>query len=96
MADRNEDRWHVGREIPLALIITIACQTGAGIWWMAGINERVNMLEKAQAISAVVTPTNADRLTRVESSAVSMQRDLTEIKADVKSLITISRPTNTR
>lgn len=32
---RQGERWHVGKEIPLALILTLAVQTGSGIWWAA-------------------------------------------------------------
>jgi hypothetical protein len=34
--DRSpKERWHVGKEIPLALIMLILAQTATGIWWAA-------------------------------------------------------------
>ncbi|MBN8968928.1 MAG: hypothetical protein J0G95_10760 [Rhizobiales bacterium] len=83
----EEGNWTVDRKIPLAMIFAIAVQTGTFVWWMAGINERVNVLEKASAAVTVAAPVQSDRLTRVESRVESAQRDLAEIKADVKSLI---------
>lgn len=40
------ERWHVGREIPLALIITILCSVGSGIWYASATNARVTVIEK--------------------------------------------------
>lgn len=59
----TQDRhWHLDRKVPLALIITIAAQTGTFIWWAASLSERVNVLER----SAVLYAPQADRLTRME------------------------------
>lgn len=33
--DRREERWHIGKEFPMALIFIMATQTGVGIWWAA-------------------------------------------------------------
>ena len=29
------DRWHVGKEIPLALIFALFVQTAGWVWWAA-------------------------------------------------------------
>ena len=34
-ARRTQDRWHVGREIPLALIAGFVLQTLGGAWWLS-------------------------------------------------------------
>lgn len=79
--------WHLDKRVPVAFILAILGQTGAFLWWAASINERVASLEKANSAAVISAPVQADRLTRVESKMESVQRDLTEIKADVKSLI---------
>lgn len=33
--DRREERWHIGKEFPLALIFLMASQTAVGVWWAA-------------------------------------------------------------
>ena len=33
---RDKDRWHVGKEVPLALIFGMLTQTAAGVWWARG------------------------------------------------------------
>lgn len=83
----EDKQWSVDRKVPLAIIFAIAMQTVAFVFWVGGISERVVTLEKASAAVAITTPVQSDRLTRVESRVESALRDLTEIKADVKSLI---------
>lgn len=79
--------WHLDKKVPIALILAILCQCGTFIWWTAGINERVKALEVSNSTATVAAPVQADRLTRVESKMESVQRDVTEIKADIKSLL---------
>lgn len=86
----SDRKWHLDRRVPLALILTIVGQTAVGVWWASSINERVNVLEQAKIEAAKASPVQADRLTRVESKMESVQRDLTEIKSDVKSLLRTS------
>lgn len=33
--NQKPDRWHVGKEIPLAMMFAIATQTAGGIWFAA-------------------------------------------------------------
>lgn len=42
--ERREDgkRWHVGREIPLALIVVLIVQTAGGVWWAANLTNKVD------------------------------------------------------
>lgn len=38
------EKWHIGREIPIALLIFIVSQTGVMIWWAATQTEKTNTL----------------------------------------------------
>jgi len=44
--------WHVGREIPLALVVTVLLQTFAAVWWASSISKIVdqqqNMIMRQQ------------------------------------------------
>lgn len=40
---RFEDRWHVGREIPIALILALVMQTGGGVWWASNMSSKLDM-----------------------------------------------------
>lgn len=58
----ERERWHIVKDVPLALIVTIALQTLTVVWWASDINTRVSKLE------ATVTAAGDDRqrLVRVE------------------------------
>lgn len=34
--DRRKEYWHVGKEVPIALIMSMLIQTGTIIWWARG------------------------------------------------------------
>ena len=34
--DRRKEYWHVGKEVPIALIASMVIQTGSAIWWARG------------------------------------------------------------
>jgi hypothetical protein len=41
---RRSERWHVGKEIPLALVLTLFFQTGGWIWWAATQSAKLDAL----------------------------------------------------
>lgn len=41
---KEKESWHVGKEIPIAMIFTIALQTAGLIWWAATITSKVDSL----------------------------------------------------
>ena len=43
----DDDRaWHLDKRVPIAMIITLALQTCAIVWWAATVQSRVEVLEK--------------------------------------------------
>lgn len=76
-----EQRWHVTRGIPLALIFTVATlfagQTLGGVWYFSHLDSRVEVLEKAQLIAQP----QGERLTRLEEKVVSVQATVNRIEA---------------
>lgn len=40
--NRRKDRWHVGREIPIAVLMMLAIQTAGGIWWAASLSQKLD------------------------------------------------------
>ncbi len=53
-------QWHIGKEIPIALLIAVAVQTGGWIWWAASISARLDNL-KETATAAVILQAAVDR-----------------------------------
>lgn len=42
----SPSKWHIGKEIPLALIGTIIAQTVAAIWWAAGVSRDIYYIKQ--------------------------------------------------
>lgn len=86
----NDGRWHVTRNIPIALIISMLIfsitQTATAAWFLARQDGRLDVVEKAQAI---MSP-QGERLTRVEEKLENVKSGITEIK----SLLTQDNRTN--
>mgnify|MGYP001544221506 FL=1 len=38
--------WHLDKRVPVALILTLALQAGAGVWWASSTNERLSQVER--------------------------------------------------
>jgi hypothetical protein len=34
-------KWHVGKEIPVTVILALALQTGGFVWWLASLSAKV-------------------------------------------------------
>ena len=47
MTIQNKIGWHVGKEIPLALVSTLLLQTFTAIWWASSINEVLRQQQHA-------------------------------------------------
>lgn len=83
----TQDRhWHLDRKVPLALIVTIAAQTGVFIWWAASLSERVNTLER----SAVLYAQQDTRLTRMEVKIEGVEKVMLRLER----LIELRTPNN--
>lgn len=40
----RQERWHVGKEIPIAIIAALLAQTGGWIWWAATQSAKLDTL----------------------------------------------------
>lgn len=78
--DKHSEKWRVDRRIPLSLIITIVglafIQTATAAWFFSSIDKRVEVLERAQVLSAP----QAERLARLEEKVISVQDGVADIK----------------
>ena len=73
--------WHLDKRIPVALILAIAAQTGGGIWWASGINERVATLERDNNYSK----RDGERLAVLESQMTDIKLILQRIETSLSS-----------
>lgn len=63
MDTRRTEKWHVGKEIPIALILAMLLQTGGWIWWAATMSAKMDSLsfQVASLTSAQYTQTDATK-----------------------------------
>ena len=69
----KEESWHVGKEIPLAMLLTIFFQTGVGVWWAA------TQSAKTDYLTELVRGLQQDRYTQADARrdlVISEQRSL--------------------
>lgn len=46
-AGMNErEHWHLDKRVPIALIVTLALQGSAGVWWASDANQRLSQIER--------------------------------------------------
>lgn len=62
--NENKDKqqsWHIGKEIPIALVFAILLQTAGGMWWAATVTTKLN--ELTYQVAAI----DADRYTKSDA-----------------------------
>lgn len=48
--ENDRRNWYIGKEIPVAIIATVALQTAGIIWWAAGVSSDVRDLSRRMVI----------------------------------------------
>lgn len=80
---RSRDKWHVGREIPIAVLVMLAIQTGGGIWWLSGVSQKLD------SVIAQVAEIKQERYTKedarrdfelIRSRNADLERRITDIE----------------
>lgn len=82
MATIRGEHWHIGKEIPIALVLGMALQTGGWIWWAATLSTKV------EDLSLQIAAISADRYTKndaTKDSALTVQR-LTDLERRIDNL----------
>ncbi len=58
--DNGGRKWHVGKEVPIAMIVAIIVQTCGVIWWAASTAAKVEFI-KESSVAAQIVQTSVDR-----------------------------------
>lgn len=82
---RYEQSWHLDKKIPIAIILTIALQTGGFVWFTARLDGRVEVLERSEVRATITAPVQADRLTRVEVKVENIAEGVNRIERLIQS-----------
>jgi len=57
---RETDKWHVGKEIPVAVILAFFLQTVGAVWWAATLTAKIEELSYQVAALTVDKYTKGD------------------------------------
>lgn len=68
----DDNRWHLDRRVPIALILAIFIQTVGAVWWAATATNRLAELEKDTA----GTVDRGNRLIRLEVGVETLKETL--------------------
>lgn len=93
LAREERRHWHLGREIPVAVIMTMLIQTLGIVWWASGLSSRVDQLERNTSASAW----QAEKIIRIDEKLSLMQSTITDLKSYVQmqpAVITPAVPRN--
>ena len=73
---RSPPDWHLDKRVPMALILAIAVQSGAGLIWAGAAGERIRHLEDQAMMNRNMT----ERLVRVEEQIGFARQTLDRIE----------------
>jgi hypothetical protein len=73
----DDYKWHLDKKVPVALIVTIAFQTTAIVWWAASVSQRVDALER----NAMAAIPRLESVIRLETKVDFVSATLQELKA---------------
>lgn len=95
----EKEQWHLDKKVPIALIITIAIQTAAAIWWAASVNgdvedqeRRITMLESNGVKATSDDQRTMERLTRIETQIENQTEMMRDVRHSINRLITEWEP----
>jgi Tfp pilus assembly protein PilO len=83
----GQEPWHLDRRVPLALILTLALQTGGMVWWASALSSQVQShdtrISRTEAqISQLASDDRktAELLGRLDERLVSLDRTLQHLQ----------------
>jgi hypothetical protein len=76
MTEETDHHWHLDKRVPLALMVTLALQSGAFVWWAAKADNRLEYLERTVNASAP----QIERVIRLEAKMDSVAEALNDVK----------------
>ncbi len=82
---QEKQKWHIGKEVPLATIVVLLLQTAGALWWAAQVAAKVEYLERAQITNAVSQATidrKQDEEAKRSEDRILAQLDKLSVKMD--------------
>lgn len=99
----SREHWSVDKKIPLALMLAILAQTGAGVWWASALNTRVTSVETHSIqVDTTLTKIAADsatadvRTARLEERYSAIEDTLKRLDDKMDKVLDQQRPVRGR
>lgn len=54
MDTKLPQKWHVGKEVPVATIVVLLIQTAGVIWWAASTSAKVDYVKESQLAQQII------------------------------------------
>lgn len=93
MSEYNDNRWHLDKRVPVAIIVTLILQAAAAVWWAGQSDNRITNLENRlsgmeQSVKQTVSMQNDInvRLARIEERTEGQTATLKRIEDTVNKL----------
>lgn len=87
-------RWRLDKHIPVALLVALAMQTAAAVWWSATVNANLNAMEQRVSkleTNTALTMAQGNQLAAVDAKMSATQDSIKELKSLVMSIM-VARP----
>jgi hypothetical protein len=82
--DDGNNNWHLDKKVPITLIFVLLMQAGAGLWFISGIKQDVELL-KADAI--VLHQRDSQQSEVLKETMRTMQDQFTRLEIKLDRLI---------
>ena len=82
--DRQEQKWTLDRHVPIMVLIAIALQTMAWIWWAATFAARTDARIEALELQAQQVSKLPERMTAVETQIQYTNSLLRDIRDEMR------------
>ena len=74
----DDNHWHLDKRVPIALILALALQTVAIVWWAATMSQRVSEIERVITEQQIL-PAADRRITRLEQAILNLEQNQSRI-----------------
>jgi len=86
MAEKTTQGWHLDKRVPLALIFAIVVQTGTALWYVKGLDARIEANSTAIGTETDSRRSLSSRIERAEQNANGQAVALGRIQVSIEGI----------
>ena len=89
-SEQESQRWHVVKDVPIAMIAALVLQAGGIVWWAQGVVKDVTAHEKR--LTVIESQRISERMAALESQMLDARSSLGRIESKLDRVIEGRRP----